>query len=84
VGTLLIVLRVEQATLRARRFVGATLTVDLTGARISAPDRNGDGELTAADLLPGERISIGVTLPVGADRLPRVIEARSVTCASFA
>lgn len=80
----LVVLRVERASLRARRFVGATVTVNLTGARLSAPDRNGDGRLSAADLLPGERISVGVTLPVGADRLPRVIAARSVACASFA
>lgn len=80
----LVVLRVERASLRARRFVGATVTVNLGGARLSAPDRNGDGELSAADLLPGERISVGVTLPVGADRLPRVVAARSVACASFA
>jgi len=79
----LVVLCVERTSLRARRFVGATVTVSLAGARLSAPDCNGDGELTAGDLLPGERISIGVTLPMGADRLPRVICARSVACASF-
>ena len=79
----LVVLRVERTSLRARRFVGGTVTVNLAGARLSAPDRNGDGERTAADLLPGERISIGVTLPVGADRLPQVLPARSVACASF-
>lgn len=69
--------------MRARRFVGSTVTVDLGGARLSAPDRNCDGELSAADLLPGERVSVGVTLPVGTDRLPEMVAARSVACASF-
>jgi hypothetical protein len=80
----LVVLRVERTSLRARRFMGATVTVDLSGARMSAPDRNRDGEVSAADLLPGERISVGVTLPVGVDRLPRVVAARTAVCASFA
>lgn len=79
----LVVLRVQHASRRARRFVGATVTVSLAGARVSAPDRDGDGVLTAADLLPGERITVAVTLPVDQVGLPPVVAARSALCESF-
>lgn len=79
----LVVLRVERTNRRGRRFNGATVTVNLAGARMSTPDRNGDGERSAADLLPGERVSVAVTLPRFLDGLPRVVTARTCTCESF-
>ncbi len=79
----LVVLRVEKTNRRGRRMKGATLTVNLANARMSTPDRNGDGERTAADLLPGERVSVAVTVPRHLDGLPRVVAARTCTCQSF-
>lgn len=78
-----VVLRVDATNRRARRFVGETVTVDLAGTRFSAPDRDGDGRLSAADLLPGERVAVSVKLPRELERLPRVVAARSVLCHSF-
>lgn len=79
----MVVLRIEDTNRRGRRFKGATVTVNLAGARMSTPDRNGDGKRSAADLLPGERVSVGVKLPRHLDGLPRVVAARTCTCESF-
>lgn len=79
----LVVLRIEDTNRRGRRFKGATVTVNLAGARMSTPDRNGDGERSAADLLPGERVSVGVTVARHLDGLPRVVVARTCVCDSF-
>jgi len=78
-----VVLRVDSANRRARRFVGTTVTVYLAGARVSAPDRDGDGRLSAADLLPGERVTVTAKLPRHLERTPGVLSARSVLCHSF-
>lgn len=72
------VLRVDTTNRRARAFRGRTVTVDLAAARIRAPDRDADGRNTAADLLPGERVTVRVNLPRRLPQLPRLVRAASL------
>lgn len=74
----LIVLRVDTTNRRARALRGRTLTVDLTRGRVRAPDRDQDGRRTAADLLPGERVTIRVNLPRRLERVPQTVTAASL------
>lgn len=74
----LAVLRVEDTNRHGRAFRGRTLTVDLSEARVSVPDRDADGRATTRDLLPGERVTIRVSLSRQAAELPRTVAARHV------
>ncbi|HEU4974183.1 MAG TPA: hypothetical protein VFT50_03785 [Baekduia sp.] len=74
----LAVLHVQDGNRRGRRLRGRALTVELTAARVMAPDRNGDGRRTPADLLPGERVTVRVRLPRRLDTIPARIAARVV------
>jgi hypothetical protein len=72
------VLRVQETNRRGRAFRGRTVTVDVSEARVSAPDRDADGRLTPRDLLPGERVTVRVNLPRRLAELPRTVAARQV------
>lgn len=74
----LVVLRVDTTNRRARVFRGRTVTVDLAAARVRTPDRNADGRRTAADLLPGERVTIRVNLPRRLAQVPQLVRASSL------
>ena len=74
----LAVLRVHDTNRRARAFRGRNLTVDLSRARVSAPDRDADGTQSVADLLPGERVSVRANVDQWVSELPRTIAARQV------
>ncbi len=74
----LIVLRVDSTNRRARVLRGRTVTVDLTRARVRAPDRDQDGQHTAADLLPGERVTVRANLPRRLARVPQIVGAASL------
>jgi hypothetical protein len=74
----LAVLRVHDTNRRARAFRGRNVTVDLSAARVSAPDRDGDGRQSVADLLPGERVSVRANVDRWLSELPRTIAARQV------
>lgn len=74
----LIVLRVDSTNRRARAFRGRTVTVDLSSARVRAPDRDADGRHTAADLLPGERVTVRVNLPRSLPQVPQLVRAASL------
>lgn len=74
----LIVLRVDTTNRRARILRGRTLTVDLSRARLRAPDRDEDGRRTAADLLPGERVTVRTNLPRRLPWVPQVVSAASL------
>jgi hypothetical protein len=74
----LAVLRVHDTNRRARAFRGRNVTVDLTGALVSAPDRDSDGRRSAGDLLPGERVSVRANLDRWLSELPATVAARQV------
>jgi hypothetical protein len=74
----LIVLRIDTTNRRARAFRGRTVTVDLGAARLRAPDRDADGRHTAADLLPGERVTVRVNLPRRLPQVPQLVRAASL------
>ncbi|MFA9272691.1 MAG: hypothetical protein ACEQSX_18465, partial [Baekduiaceae bacterium] len=74
----LVVLRVDATNRRARAFRGQAVTVRLAGARLRAPDRDADGQRTAADLLPGERVTVRANLPRRLARVPQVVTASSL------
>lgn len=74
----LAVLRVHDTNRRARAFRGRNVTVDLSAARVSAPDRDADGRQSVADLLPGERVSVRANVERWLSELPRTIAARQV------
>jgi hypothetical protein len=74
----LIVLRIDTTNRRARAFRGRTVTVDLGAARLRAPDRDADGRRTAADLLPGERVTVRVNLPRRLPQVPQLVRAASL------
>lgn len=82
-GTLAVV-RVRDTNRIARALRGRTVTIDLADARISAPDRDGDGQSSALDLLPGEQVEVRAAasdVPVDA---PRVLTARQVVALDHA
>lgn len=72
-------MRVEDGNALGRRFVGQTVTLDLSAAQIGAADRDGDGAITPSDLLSGERVSVSVRLARDADALPALLEVRRVS-----
>lgn len=74
----MIVVRVDTTNRKARAFRGRTVTVDLTQARVRAPDRDADGQRTAADLLPGERVTVRTNLPRRMDEVPQFVSATSL------
>lgn len=67
-------LLVEGGNAAGRRFVGQTVTLDLASARIGVADRDGDGRISASDLLSGERVSASVRLPRGLAEPPELLE----------
>jgi hypothetical protein len=69
-------LHVQDTNSAARSFAGAVVTLDLAGAAISAVDRNGDGERTGLDLLPGEPVTVTARLPRRLVAPPPVVSAR--------
>lgn len=72
------VLRVHETNRRARAFRGRNVTVDLSAARVSVPDRDADGRQSVADLLPGERVSVRANVDRWVSELPSMIAARQV------
>lgn len=74
----LVVLRVRDTDRGGRAFRGRTVTVDVSEARVSVPDRDADGVCSAADLLPGERVLVRVALERARAELPGVVVARQV------
>lgn len=67
-------LLVDDANSCGRRLIGQTLTLDLAATAIRSADRDGDGERTCADLLPGERVTIKARLEAGILAAPDVIK----------
>jgi hypothetical protein len=55
---------------------GADGDARLRTTRISAADRNGDGQRTGHDLLPGEPVTVTARLPRGLAELPALVPAR--------
>ena len=76
-GTLA-VLEVQDGTGRARRFERQHTTLDLRDAQVTVDDRDGDGERTGRDLLPGDRVSVRVSVARRAVRLPDLLSVRRV------
>lgn len=72
-------MRVEDGNAVGRRFVGQTVTLDLSAAQIGAADRDGDGAITLADLLSGERVSASVRLARDLDALPALLVVRRLS-----
>jgi hypothetical protein len=75
----LAVVRVQDTNRRGRAFRGRTVTVDLSQARVSVPDRDADGRHTATDLVPGERVTVRALLARKLVEPPRTVVARLVT-----
>ena len=72
------VLRVRDTNRRARAFRGRSVTIDLSAARVSVRDRDGDGRGSIADLVPGERVSVRANVDRWFSELPSVIAARQI------
>ncbi len=71
-------LRVDATNPAGKRFAGRTLTVDLDATHITLFDRTGEHERVAADLAPGELVTIKVRLPRHLAELPDVVHPRAV------
>ena len=74
----LAVLHVHDTNRRARAFRGRNVTVDLSAARVSVPDRDADGQQSVTDLIPGERVSVRANVDPWLSELPATIAARQV------
>ncbi len=72
-------LRVDDGNAAGRRFVGRTVTLDLRGARVAAADRDGDGAVSAADLLTGDRVSVVVRLARGLAEPPPTLPVSRIS-----
>ena len=72
-------MRVEDGNALGRRFVGQTVTLDLSATQLAAADRDGDGAVTPSDLLSGERVSVSVRLARDAEALPALLEVRRLS-----
>jgi hypothetical protein len=72
-------LAVGRATSGGRSLVGATITLDLLGARLTVDDLNGDGERSARDLLPGDDVRVTARLRHAAGRPPSMVRVRRLT-----
>jgi len=72
-------MRVEDGNALGRRFVGQTVTLDLSATQLAAADRDGDGAITPSDLLSGERVSVSVRLARDAEALPTLLEVRRLS-----
>ncbi len=70
---------VEGGNAAGRRFVGRTVTLDLRGARVAAADRDGDGAVSAADLLTGDRVSVVVRLARGLAEPPPTLPVSRIS-----
>lgn len=55
-------LQVRDASAAGRQLIGRTLTLDLSAASVRSDDRDGDGRRTAADLLPGDDVTVKVRI----------------------
>jgi hypothetical protein len=77
-GARWVTIGVRDASSVGRRLIGSTVTLDLDGARLTVADRNGDGLLSARDLLPGDAIRVSVRLPRAAAHAPGMLRARRV------
>jgi hypothetical protein len=51
------------ARVRKHDMIGATLAFDLTDAKLRAADADGDGSVTPADLLEGDKVVVKAWLP---------------------
>ena len=71
-------MRVEDGNALGRRFVGQTVTLDLSATQLAAADRDGDGAITPSDLLSGERVRIAVRI-ARPDALPALLEVRRLS-----
>jgi hypothetical protein len=69
-------LRVEDGNRLGRRFTGHTVTLDLSAARISARDRNADGQISPADLVAGDRVIAAARLARGLAEPPGLVPVR--------
>ena len=72
-------MRVEGGNAAGRRFLGRTVTLDLSSARISTADRDRDGTISAADLLSGERVTFSVRLASRLEEPPPVLVVSRLT-----
>jgi hypothetical protein len=72
-------LRVEDGNAAGRRFVGRTVTLDLSAARVDAADRDDDGTVSYADLVAGERVVAVLRLPRGLAEPPELLAVSRLT-----
>jgi hypothetical protein len=71
-------LRVDAASGAGRRLCGRTLAVDLDHAHITVLDADGEHRRVAADLAPGDMVTVRVRLPRHLGELPDVVSARGL------
>jgi hypothetical protein len=74
----LAVLRVHDTDRRGRAFRGRNVTMDLSSAKVISPDRDADGRRTAADLLPGEWVTVRARVEPSSAEGGRMVAARQV------
>ena len=76
VGDGAVQVEVTHGNSRGRRFKGQTLTFDVTKARLSVADANGDGNRDLADVAAGDRVNVQAKLPRGAVDATQALPAR--------
>jgi hypothetical protein len=69
-------LQVEDGNAAGRRFVGTTLTLDLAAAQVAASDRDGDGAISASDVVAGDRVIATARLPRRLAEPPALVAVR--------
>jgi hypothetical protein len=71
-------LRVDATNPAGRRFSGRTLTLDLESVHITMFDATGEHERLAAELAPGDLVTVRLRLPRHLAELPDVVHPRAV------